>query len=90
VNLNHRLRRLERDLGRPGACPACRDRRGGTVLVGVEERPDGTFQDLDAYPATCARCGEIPERVIRLVELLAECPPGTASLSLSEGIPQVA
>jgi hypothetical protein len=66
--MTNRLNRLERQLGKPGPCPACRDRRGRAVLITVEKQADGTMRDLKPRPPVCERCGEIPEQIIELCE----------------------
>jgi hypothetical protein len=65
VRAKARLARLERELGNPG-CPACRDRRRFSVVVEIEDLPDGTVRDLAPRPAACDVCGEIPEQIIEI------------------------
>jgi hypothetical protein len=64
MNLHNRLRRLERDVGT--GCPACRDRRG---LVVVRRRRQGTSLPW-LEPSSCVRCGEVPEQVLELEEIV--------------------
>jgi ssDNA-binding Zn-finger/Zn-ribbon topoisomerase 1 len=68
VKLQARLRRLERDLGTPD-CPECRERRGQTVLCRVRDGEDEQGVGSD-WPAPCPRCGEVPEQIIEIVEVL--------------------
>ena len=63
------LTKLERRLG-VGGCPLCRLRRRDTVLVAAESLPDGTSNVLEAYPSPCPRCGDIPEQVVALTEVV--------------------
>ena len=77
------LTKLERRLGVAG-CPLCRLRRRDTVRVAVEPLPGGTNNAVEAYPAPCLRCGDVPEQVIELTEIVvgAEARP-----VLCDGIP---
>jgi hypothetical protein len=64
MNLHNRLRRLEQAVGT--GCPACRDRRG---LVVVRRRRQGTSLAW-LEPSPCVRCGEVPEQVLQLEEIV--------------------
>ena len=76
MSLRRRVQRLEQHLGRSRACPACRDRGARTVLVSASQRPDGSVAPAsEELPEACARCGEVAERVIEIVEIVLE-PPG--------------
>jgi hypothetical protein len=64
-----RLGRLERCLKvRQGDCPGCRDRRGFVVLLQSRENEDGTVVPYDAEPESCARCCQVPERIVHIIE----------------------
>jgi hypothetical protein len=71
MNLRNRLRRLERDV-EIGGCPACRDRRGRTVPIWVEEQPDGTMLKQGEWPTPCQRCGEVPEVAHEITEIVVD------------------
>jgi hypothetical protein len=82
VRLNRRLLRVEQQAGAadPG-CPDCRDRRGLTAAIICQRLPDGTTTDAEGGPAPCERCGEVPEKVVRIVEVVVKSrkdpgPPG--------------
>jgi hypothetical protein len=63
-----RVARLERH---PGAgCPACRDRRGDLVLHVRRQKTDGTVHPVTGAPQPCGRCGQVPEEVIDVVEVI--------------------
>jgi hypothetical protein len=66
--LHTRLRRLEAAV--PTGCPACRDRRGGTLLQISQQNPDGTLRSVTGEPQPCEHCGDVPEEVIELVEVV--------------------
>jgi hypothetical protein len=70
-NLRGRLNRLERGTAETG-CPACRDRRGLFVLSFGRQRADGTVVLRGEPPRPCGRCGEVPERVVEVIELVIE------------------
>jgi hypothetical protein len=58
MNLERRLRAVERVLGARGECAACRD-MGGVVTVVIDGgRPE---------PKTCAACGKMYERQVGVV-----------------------
>jgi hypothetical protein len=67
MRLRTRLQPLERNRIDSG-CPACRGRRGRIVLLRAEQLPDGTGAVVDGPPTPCARCGQIPEQIIEVVE----------------------
>ena len=79
------LARLERRLG-VGGCPFCRSRRHDTMLVAAEPTHDEINTVLEAYPAPCPYCGDVPEQVIELTEVVVaeEVRP-----ALCDGIPGV-
>lgn len=79
------LAKLERRLG-AGDCPFCRSRRRDTVLMAAEPLPSETSNALEAYPAPCPRCGNIPEQVIELAEVILDAE---ARPDLCDGIPGV-
>ena len=68
VRLDSRLRRLEAAV--PTGCPACRDRRGRAFFRFYRQFPDGTVVPADAAPLRCERCGEVPEEVVELIEVV--------------------
>ena len=77
------LTKLERRLG-VGGCPHCRLRRRDTVLVAVEPTQEGMNTAPEAYPAHCLRCGDIPEQVVELTEVVVAADVRPA---LCDGIP---
>ena len=71
VRLQARLQRLERRIiAERGTCPACRERHGHTVFIRSRRQPDGTVVSFNPEPEPCARCGEIPELVIQIIEVV--------------------
>jgi hypothetical protein len=85
MTINQRLRRLEQRVGDPG-CPACRDRRGHTVMVRSRRLPDGTTLPLESEPGPCERCGEVAEFIIEIVETVVESRENVARRA-AEGCP---
>ncbi len=71
MNLRGRLTRLERSVG-DAACLACRDRRGLFVKRTGRELADGTVRFEEPEPAPCPRCGEVPEVVVTIIEVVVE------------------
>lgn len=69
MSLRTRLQRLERHTVDAG-CPACRDRRGRAVLLTARQLPDRTLVSVDEEPQPCARCGQVPEQIIEIVETI--------------------
>ena len=70
MNLRNRLKRLEQIAGAAG-CPACRERRPLAVLL--SGRVDGgDIVPDEPLPPACARCGDVPERVILIIEELVD------------------
>lgn len=86
MSLRRRLQRLERHkIDR--VCPACRKRRGQVVMVESVEMPDGTVvatNPLAEEPQPCTRCGQIPEQIIRIVEVVVEKGSDIAELGTSD------
>jgi hypothetical protein len=78
MNLRTRLQRLEQRAGGVGGCPACRDRRGRIVLVTAQRLPDGTVVADEDGPQPCARCGQVPEQIIEVVETVVDESTGAA------------
>ena len=70
-NLGARLRRLEQGVG-PAGCPACRDRRGLSFPWTCQELPDGTRVPKRDPPPPCTACGEIPEEIVEIIEVVVE------------------
>jgi len=65
--INHRLRRLEQKVPRPGdICPGCRDRRE-QIMVESQRLPDGTTIPIGDWPSPCAVCGTIAKTIIEIV-----------------------
>ncbi len=65
MSLHTRVKRLaeearKRGIG-SGLCPACWERKGCMVVVTA---------DTDEAPAACEVCGEVPEDVIEVEEIL--------------------
>ncbi len=77
MNLRGRLRRLERSVGAAG-CPACRDRRGRFLQRTGREQADGSVVFEEPAPAPCRRCGQVPEHVVEIVEVVVESPADVA------------
>lgn len=77
MSLRTRLQQLERYTVDRG-CPACRDRRGRVVWVTAQRLPDGTVVVEKTELQPCARCGQVPEQVIVVVEEVAEARTGGA------------
>jgi hypothetical protein len=73
ISLRTRLQRLEQNVVDAG-CPACCDRRGQTLVRVAEPLADGTVAPVDDLPPPCARCGQISERVINVVETVVAPP----------------
>ncbi len=71
MRIRARLVRLERAAGAAG-CPACRDRRGRAVLHCGREQRDGSVRFEQPEPMPCPRCGEEPEEVVEVVEVVIE------------------
>jgi hypothetical protein len=80
MSLRTRLAWLERR-GPDGGCPACRERRGLTVMVTVRELPGGTVTREGDGLAPCPLCGCLPEQVIQVVETVIAQP-------VSAGLPK--
>jgi hypothetical protein len=86
VRLQARLQRLERCIiVEQGHCPACRDRHGRTVFVRSRQQPDGTLVPLDPELEPCARCGEVPEGIVEIVEVVVTSRSEWARLQKSSG-----
>jgi hypothetical protein len=72
MTVRTRLKRLEVTARKQGlvcdGCRVCRQRRGHNVLVTGVKLPDGTAMPGPDAPLPCAACGEIPERLIEIVE----------------------
>jgi hypothetical protein len=74
MTLRMRLQRLERSALFDRSCPACRERRCLFTLVIREQLADGTLAEPQGMPAPCMRCGQIPERIIEIVEEVVVSP----------------
>jgi hypothetical protein len=74
MKLRGRLQRLERSAALDGGCRACRPRRGLTVTVFSAQREDGTIPEPQGMPVPCQRCGEIPEQITHIVEVVVASP----------------
>jgi hypothetical protein len=75
MGLKRRLAKLEAAIAvTVGGCMACRDRRGDTVLVSGDLSPEGSFVPSSGaeMPAPCPECGEVPEEIIQITEVLVE------------------
>jgi hypothetical protein len=68
MRIGGRLARLERAVGT--GCPECRHRRGHSLLQVGRQEPDGTVRSATEAPRPCARCGQVPEEVIEVVEVI--------------------
>lgn len=71
MSLRARLQRLERSSVNLG-CPACRDRQGRIVLLTAQRLLDGAVVTDEAEPQPCARCGQIPEQILEVVESVVD------------------
>jgi hypothetical protein len=71
MKANARLRRLERLIDVSG-CSECRDRRGRIVLIHAKGLADGTVVEWGEQPAPCARCGEVAEQIVAIVETVVD------------------
>ena len=69
-SLRGRLNRLERAILPSGGCPACRDRRGRVVVHTCRQMADGSMRPDGDAPQPCDVCGEAPEEVIEIVEVV--------------------
>ncbi len=82
MSLRTRLQRLERNAVDAG-CPACRDRRGRIVWVTAQRLSDGTVVAEEAELQPCARCGQVPEQIIEVVECVVDTPTGLSESGAS-------
>jgi hypothetical protein len=71
MSLRTRLQRLEQSIVDAG-CLACRDRRGRIMLLTAEQQPDSTVAVVEGKPTPCARCGQVPEQIIEVIELVVD------------------
>jgi hypothetical protein len=76
MRLRARLAKLERSKLLNQSCPACAHRRGLSVLISADEDGQAMVAEADRLPAPCARCGEIPEQIIYVIEVVV--PDGHA------------
>jgi hypothetical protein len=83
MKLRHRLGRLEQRL--PAGCPACRHRRGLVALVTARGEPDASWGAREDEPRPCAACGEVPEQIIEIVELVIDSRSEVARPSADAG-----
>jgi hypothetical protein len=67
--LNARLRKLEQNVITVG-CPECGHRRVYATLHVSRQLVDGTVVSEGPEPSPCGRCGEVPEQVIHVVEVV--------------------
>jgi hypothetical protein len=70
VRLDTRLRRPEAAV--PVGCRARSDRRRSALLHIHPQNPDGTISSETDDPQPCERCGEVPEEIIEIVDVLVE------------------
>jgi len=80
MRLTGRLRRVEAAAVRLGllpgpGCPACRDRRGLSVLVSGRWTAGGAAVAEEPGPPPCPACGEVPEVVVLVVEEVVPAGP---------------
>lgn len=80
MSLRTRLHRLEGHAVARG-CPACRERSGQVVLVTYRELPGGAVAPYADGPTPCPRCGEVPEQVIEVIEVVVESREDVAALT---------
>jgi hypothetical protein len=70
MNLRRRLQRLEKVIHGHDGCPVCRPRCRRPVFLSVSRLADGTVVDVGERPAPCPRCGQVPEQIIEVVEMV--------------------
>jgi hypothetical protein len=73
MTLRRRLARLERS-GPDGSCLTCRERRGLTPLVTVRQMAHESGVPFGSEPAPGAWCGQVPEQIIEVVEVVMDAP----------------
>jgi hypothetical protein len=56
----------------PAGCPACHRRRGRSFIRSSHELPDGTRIPHRELPPSCPACGEVPEQIVEIVEVMVE------------------
>jgi hypothetical protein len=71
MSIRTRLQYLEQRVPETG-CPACRDRFGRVVLVTTRQLADGTMLPTTKMPEPCSLCGQLPEEIIKIVEVVVE------------------
>jgi hypothetical protein len=74
MRIRARLQRLEKTCPIDRVCPACRHRREDVVRAIIQQNDDGTTTEPEGLPAPCAHCGESPEKVLAIVEVVVESP----------------
>jgi hypothetical protein len=57
------------------------------ALVSGRQQPDGSVVEKGEGPVTCARCGEVPEQVVRIIEVVVESREDLARLGEAGGPP---
>lgn len=75
MNLERRIRAVERALGDPGPCPVCRGRTHPAQVVLLHgDQPD------PEPPGPCPRCGGArPPVAMIILRLPEDCEPGAAA-----------
>jgi hypothetical protein len=68
MRISGRLSRLERRVGT--GCLDCRHRRGYAFVHISRQAPDGSAHGEKEAPRPCSRCGQVPEEVIEVVEVM--------------------
>lgn len=82
MSLRSRLLRLERNMVDAG-CPGCRDRRGRIVLLTARRQPDGKVVVQEQEPQPCVHCGQVPEQIIEVIEIIVDEPAGPSACETS-------
>jgi hypothetical protein len=73
MRLHNRLSCLEQREPDPG-CQGCRERRGRIVMVVADRQADGSVVLRDQEPEECARCGIVPEYVVKVIVVVVGGP----------------
>jgi hypothetical protein len=55
------------------------------VEVISEKQEDGTVPEPEGLPEPCERCGEVPEKVLHIIEEVVPSPAGSRAQGLAAG-----
>jgi len=91
MSFRTRVKRLVQIAERKGmafsGCPGCRGRRDQTVWVYIRHDADDVRTRSGDEPAACRICGQVPERVIEVVERVVYTrEQAAAALAAREGL----